>query len=463
MSAGGRSRAPWPGSEPDFLPAVPPCPPKSAGARPCGDICLPEAASGSLCGIPCLQPHLQCLRLCHPHSPSPERTHSHMQLAHTRLCTHTPHVHVHTHTCTGTHTTHTPGCMCTQHTHTRTHMPGCVCTHVHTHAQIHTTHAWICVYTHVRTQTRMHRYTHHTCLDVCAHYTHVHTCAHICTGTHHTNMPGCVCAHYIHMYIRVYVCTGTHIIYTRSSVLCTHYAHMYCTCTHAQVHTTRTCPGAHTIHTCMCTHIAFAHVCIHYTHARVHMYTPLHMCMLTCSHACSSPHAPMPTRVHTHPARMSWLWPSGPVAATPHGRSPLPPHHAGQGRPPHAFSRWAVSPRLLPHAGATVAAPLQQTPQATPLLPPPQHSQDPPQPAGQHPLPATQEQSGCPGLCQNLLAVFGGPSAAPTSHPQGPSQVRVRTPLSLPPCSGPRVQPPALPLEVPQPWGPLHFWSSCVS
>ena len=41
----------------------------------------------------------------------------------------------------------------------------------------------------------------------------------------------------------------------------------------------------------------------------------------------------------------------------------------------------------------------------------------------------------------------------PSSHPQGPSPVGVRTPPSLPPCSGPRVQPPALPLEVPQPWG----------
>ena len=102
----------------------------------------------------------------------------------------------------------------------------------------------------------------------------------------------------------------------------------------------------------MCTHIAFAHVCIHYTHARVHMYTPLHMRMLTYSHTCFSPHTPMPTRAHTHPARMSWLWPSGPAAATPHGPSPLPPHHTGQGRPPHAFSRWAVFPRLLPTGAA---------------------------------------------------------------------------------------------------------------
>ena len=48
-------------------------------------------------------------------------------------------------------------------------------------------------------------------------------------------------------------------------------------------------------------------------------------------------------------------------------------------------------PRLLPRAGATVPAPLQQTPQATPLLPPPQHSQDPPQLAGQRLLPAAQQ------------------------------------------------------------------------
>ena len=251
--------------------------------------------------------------------------------------------------------------------------------------------------------------------------------------THHIHMLECMCIHIIHIY------------------MCTH--------TYAQVHTTHTCPGAHTIHTCVCVHTLHSHVCVHYTYVLVCTCTCSHVHTITRVHAHIFTYILFSTRSHAHQSAHP---PCQDVLAWPSGRSPLPPHHAGQGCPPHVFSHWAISPRLLPRAGATVPAPLQQTPQATPLLPPPQHSQDPPQLAGQRLLPAAQEQSGCPCLCQNVLAVFGGPSATPSSHPQGPSRVGVRTPPSLPPCSGPRVQPPALLLEVPQPRGPLHFWSLYV-
>lgn len=326
MSAGGGSRAPWPGSEPDFLPAVPPCPPQSAGARPCGDICLPEAASGSLCGIPCLQPYLQCLHLCHPHSPSPERTHSHMQLAHTRLCTYTPHVHMHTHTCTGTHTTRTRLDACVHSTHTCTHMhrhtrAGCMCTqhtHVCTRTHVHRyTHAWIYIYTHVRTQTRMHRYTHHTCLDMCAHYTHVYTHAHVCTGTHHTNMPGCMCTHITHTHIRVCVCTGIHTL----KYMCVHIMHIRITHAHLPRYTPHACPGAHAVHTCICVHTLHSHMCV---------YT-IHMHVFTCTHhyTCACSHIHIHAFLHTLPCppertpTLPGCPGSGPVAL-------LRPHHTAR-------------------------------------------------------------------------------------------------------------------------------------
>lgn len=310
-------------------------------------------------------------------------------------------------------------------------------------------------------QTRAHTHTHHTCLDVCVHtsHTHVHMCAHTCTDTYTTQTCLDVCVHTCtHTYAQVhipYTCARVYV-YPHYTHICAH-THMprYTPHTHALVHTLYTHVCVHTLHSHMCVYIT--HVCL-CTHVHVYACTCSHVHTITRVHAHIFTYILFSTRSHAHqsahpPCQDGLAWPSGPAAATPHGRSTLPPHHAGQGCPPHVFSRWAISSRLLPRAGATVPAPLQQTPQATSLLSPPQHSQDPPQLAGQRLLPAAQEQSGCPCLCQNVLAVFGGPSTAPSSHPQGPSPVGVRTPPSLPPCSGPRVQPPALPLEVPQPWG----------
>lgn len=196
--------------------------------------------------------------------------------------------------------------------------------------------------------------------------------------THHIHMLRCMCVHIIHICMRVHT-----------------YAKLHTAHTHAWVRTLYTHAHVYTLH---------PHVCIHYTH--IHVCTHAHVHMFTCTCACSHVHTI--TRVHAHlftyilfstyshahphpPCRMSWLWPSGPAATIPHGRFPLPPHHAGQGRP---------TPCLLP-LGHLPQAPsmqvprsqlqLQQTPQAMPLLKQSQHSQDPPQLAGQHLLPATQE------------------------------------------------------------------------
>lgn len=149
-------------------------------------------------------------------------------------------------------------------------------------------------------------------------YTHVHTRMHRCT--YHIHVLECMCTRIIHIYVHTRICPGTHHTHMPWCTHCTH----TCVCTHC----IRTCVC--TLHTCACVHTCMC------THARVHMYTPLHVCMLTYSHTSSSPHAPMPTRVHTHPARMAW---PGPVAL-------LRPHHmAGllsllitQGRAAHPTS-----------------------------------------------------------------------------------------------------------------------------
>ena len=117
--------------------------------------------------------------------------------------------------------------------------------------------------------------------------------------------------------------------------------------THALVHTlyTHACVYTHCIHTC----VYITHMCL-CAPAHVHMYTPLHVCMLTYSHTSSSPHAPMPTRVHTHPARMSW---PGPVAGLlslliTQGRAAHPTSSPTGPSPPGSFP--VQAPRSRPHS-----------------------------------------------------------------------------------------------------------------
>lgn len=218
-------------------------------------------------------------------------------------------------------------------------------------------------------------------------------------------------AHHIH--------TLKCIVYT----LCTY----VCTCTHAQVHT-----HAHALvllYTHACVHTLDSHMCVstccnvftcthHYTCMHAHMFT----CMLFSTRS-------MPTRVHTHPARMSWLWPSGPCACSHTTRRVSSPSSSAQaGHFHHRLLPLGRLPRLASPCRRHGRGPLQQTPQATPLLHLLQHSQDPPQPAGQHPL----GHSGAVWLPRPLSEPSGclwGSQCRP-SHPQGPSQVRVRTPVT---------------------------------
>lgn len=201
----------------------------------------------------------------------------------------------------------------------------------------------------------MPRYTQHTRVRRCAHYTHMHMC--------------------------------THVAFTRVYTLHTYSCVHTCPCTHVHVHM------------CMCSHV----------HAITRVRARLFTYILFSTHSHAHPHPP---------CRMSWLWPSGPAATIPHGRFPLPPHHAGQGRPTPCLLPLGHLPQA-PSMQASQSQPqLQQIPQAMPLLKPSQHSQDPPQLAGQHLLLAAQEQSGCLCLCQKVLAMFGVPAPPPPPTPR---------------------------------------------
>lgn len=258
---------------------------------------MPEAASVSLC----CSPHLQYLHLRHPHGPSPGRTHGHTQLAHTCLCTYTPHVHMRVLIHAQAHTPHTHAqmCMCTHYTYI----------HAHTYAQVHTS------YTHAR-------------VYVYAHYTHMYVHTRICQGTHTTHMPGCA-----------------HIAFT---CVCIHYTHMH-VCTHAHVH----------MFTCTCAHVHMytpLHVCmLTYSHTSSSPHTP----MPTHTHPVRMALAQWPCCDHT-----TWSVSSpsssrraGPARPMPSSAGPSPPgsFHAGTTVP-------APAPADSPGNASAQAVPTQPRP-----------------------------------------------------------------------------------------------------
>lgn len=209
------------------------------------------------------------------------------------------------------------------------------------------------------------------------------------------------------------------------------------------------------MHACVCVHI-YAQ-----THARVHT----HVCVRACTHTRSSARvhtqvhaAHIPTRVYahictcTHTCILTYSYtPSSPHAGTPH-HSPHPPCQDQPGSGPVALLRPRHTAGLLSlplpqgSAGALTPPPaapppwapfLVQAPWSWPVTPAdsPDSNSVPAVPT--QPRPSTGRWRSCLAASvsvRKLWLCLGVPLWPTHLPPQGPSQVRVRTPPSLPPC-----------------------------
>lgn len=215
-----------------------------------------------------------------------------------------------------------------------------------------------------------------------------------------------MCTHTLCM--RVYVYTHTH-----------RHMHVYtltCVCARALIHAqVPVYTHRYTLHTS-------PHVCTHTyapVHTHVHTHIFIHTLFSTCWHAHHSPHPPC----QDQPG-------SGPVALLRPRHTagllslPLPQGSAGALTPPPAAPppwapflvqapwSWPVTPADSPDSNSVPAVPTQ-------------------------PRPSTGRWRSCLAASvsvRKLWLCLGVPLWPTHLPPQGPSQVRVRTPPSLPPC-----------------------------
>ena len=303
-----REQSPWPGSEPDFLPAVPPCPPQSAlmGAFVC--LKLPQFPSAA---------SLTCSPTCS---------------ASTSATPTAPALKGHTLTC-----------------------------NLHTHDCVHTHHTYICTCTH------MHRYTHHTHMAGCVytHYTHMHMHTRMHRYTHHIHMLRCVCVHIIHICMCTHAYAKVHTAHTRAQV-CTLYthAHVYTRCIHTCIYITHIFMCAHmSMYTCSRAHVHVFTCTCHHTCAcsPIHIHPLLHT--LPCS---STPTLPDVLALAQWPCCDHTTWPvsspssscrAGPAHPMPSSAGPSPPgsFHAGITVP-------APTPADSPGNASAQAVPTQPRP-----------------------------------------------------------------------------------------------------
>lgn len=215
-----------------------------------------------------------------------------------------------------------------------------------------------------------------------------------------------MCTHTLCMRVYVYTYTHRHMhVYTLTRVCArVHSYTLKCPCTHTGTRCTHP-------HTCVRTHMHL------YTHVHTHIF--IHTLFSTCWHAHHSPHPPC----QDQPG-------SGPVALL------RPRHTAGLlSLPLHQGSAGALTP---PPAAPPPWAPfLVQAPWSWPVTPAdsPDSNSVPAVPT--QPRPSTGRWRSCLAASvsvRKLWLCLGVPLWPTHLPPQGPSQVRVRTPPSLPPC-----------------------------